>query len=315
MHAAQHPPRIALKIDVSTYRATLEGVPALTDILRRHRAGASFVFSLGPDRSGRALGHIGSPHLHGRPENTSLTRHFGLHSLFYGSLLPAPSVGRRCSEILRQVRDEGFEIGLHGWDALRWTTEAEKADATWSESQLNQATAAFTEVFATPPKLHAAPGWRSNPHALRLTQRLNFTYASDTRGRHPFVPVWHGEIVRCPQIPTTLPTLEELAGQANPDPQALRDKLLALTAKPDAFAHVFSLRAKPDMAKDPEFIEELLTGWREQGYEVTSIQTLVAGLDMDKLPRHEIVVGKVPGRYGTLLLQGEEFLSAWRHPA
>lgn len=315
MPAAQHPPRLALKIDVSTYRAALEGVPALTDILRRHRAGASFVFSLGPDRSGRALGHLGQPHLHGRPENTSLTRHFGLRSLFYGSLLPAPAIGRRCAEILRQVRDEGFEIGLHGWDALQWTTEIEKADSAWSEAQLQHALAAFTQVFAAPPKLHAAPGWRSNPHALRLTQRLNFAYASDTRGRHPFVPVWHGEIVRCPQIPTTLPTLEELADHANPDPRALRDKLLALTVKPSPLGHVFSLRAMPDIARNPEFIEELLTGWREQGYEVTSIQTLAAALDMDKLPRHEVVVGKVPGRYGTLLLQGEEFLSAWRHPA
>lgn len=312
MHAARHPPRIALKIDVSTYRATLEGVPALIDILRRHRAGASFVFSLGPDRSGRALGHLGRPHRHGRPEKTSLSRYFGFPSLLYGSLLPAPGIGGRCAEILRQVRDEGFDIGLHGWDALQWTAEIEQADAAWSESQIQQATAAFARIFATPPKLHAAPGWRSNPHALRLTQRLGFAYASDTRGRHPFVPVWHGEIVRCPQIPTTLPTLEELADPANPASPTPRDKVLALTAKPDPFAHVFSLRAVPDMARNPDPIEELLTGWHEQGYEVTSIQTLAAGLDMDKLPRHEIVLGKVPGRCGTLLLQGDEFLSAWR---
>ncbi|MDP2109156.1 MAG: hypothetical protein Q8J67_08935, partial [Rhodocyclaceae bacterium] len=48
-------PRIALKIDVPTDRAAL-GVPRLTDLLRRHRAGASFVFTLGPDWLGRQLG-------------------------------------------------------------------------------------------------------------------------------------------------------------------------------------------------------------------------------------------------------------------
>lgn len=307
-------PRLALKIDVPTYRAALDAVPLLTDILRRHQAGASFVVALGPDRSGRALGHAGQPHLHGRPTHSSLRSHFGLRSLFYGSLLPSPAVGRRCADLLRQVRDEGFEVGLHGWEALGWTQEAADADAAWSEQQLGQAIAAYEKIFAAAPKLHAAPGWRSNPHGLRLTQRRNFAYASDTRGRHPFVPVWHGEIVRCPQVPTTLPTLEELAEGPRHDPAALRAKLLELSAQPGPAGHVFSLRAGPAVVRQPEFLEELLTGWREQGYEVGSIQALAAGLDMDKLPRHEIVVGKVPGRSGTLLLQGEEFLSAWRRP-
>jgi peptidoglycan/xylan/chitin deacetylase (PgdA/CDA1 family) len=311
----QHNPlRIALKIDVPSYRATLEGVPVLTDLLRRHRAGASFVFALGPDRSGRAIGHLGSPHLHGRATHASLSGHFGLHSLFYGTLLPAPAIGRRCADILRQVRDDGFEVGLHGWDTLSWTAEAEKADAAWSETQLKLAVESYEQIFTSSPRLHAAPGWRSNPHSLRLTQRQGFTCASDTRGRHPFVPVWNGEIVRCPQYPTTLPTLDELADRAKPDPQALLDQLLALTAKPAPAGHVFSLRASADVVKNPSLIENLLTGWREQGYELTSIQALAANLDMDKLPRHEVVVGTVPGRYGTLLLQGEEFLSAWRNP-
>jgi peptidoglycan/xylan/chitin deacetylase (PgdA/CDA1 family) len=307
--------RIALKIDVPTYRATLEAVPVLTDILRRHQAGASFAVSLGPDRSGKALGHAWRPHLHGRAAHTSLRTHFGLRSLCYGSLLPSPTVGRRCADLLRKVRDDGFELGVHGWDGLQWAMEAEHGDADWSAAQFRHIIAGFEQIFATPPKLHAAPAWRSNPHALRLTQRLGFAYASDTRGRHPFVPVWNGEIVRCPQIPTTLPTLDELAEGARPDPQALREKLLALTATPAPAGHVFSLRAGPDITRHPEAIEELLTGWREQGHEVTSIQSLAAGLDMDKLPRHEIVVGKVPGRSGTLLLQGDEFLSAWRRPA
>jgi peptidoglycan/xylan/chitin deacetylase (PgdA/CDA1 family) len=306
--------RLALKIEIPTYRAALEAAPLLADILRRNYAGASFVFSLGPDRSGRALGQVSSPHLHGRATHASLVSHFGLRSLLYGSLLPSPSVGRRCAEVLRKIRDDGFEVGLHGWDALRWTQEAGQADAAWSEHQLGQAIAAYERIFATPPKLHAAPGWRSNPHGLRLTQRLHFAYASDTRGRYPFVPVWHGEIVRCPQIPTTLPTLDELADAPRPDPQALRESLLDLTAQAAPAGHVFSLRAGPGIVKHPEFVEELLIGWREQGHEVTSIQNLAAGLDMDKLPRHEIVVGRVPGRSGTLLLQGEEFLSAWRRP-
>jgi undecaprenyl phosphate-alpha-L-ara4FN deformylase len=51
-----------------------------------------------------------------------------------------------------------------------------------------------------------------NAHALRLTQRLGYRWASDCRGSHPFIPVWNAEIVACPQLPTTLPTLDELIG-------------------------------------------------------------------------------------------------------
>ncbi len=306
-------PRIALKIDVPTYRATLDGVPVLADILRRHNAGASFVFTLGPDRSGKALGQAFRPQLHGRATHSSLSRHFGMRSLFYGSLLPAPSIGTRCAEIMRTVRGSGFEVGLHGWDALHWANQVEAADAHWSETQLERGINAFEKIFAARPKLHAAPAWRSNPHSLRLTQRQGFAYASDTRGRHPFMPVWNGEIVRCPQFPTTLPTLEELADSARPDPQTLRERLLALTAN-IAPLHLFNLRASADIARHPDNVEELLTGWREQGYEITSIQAISESLDMEKLPRHEIMVGTIPGRCGSLLLQGEEFLSAWRNP-
>jgi peptidoglycan/xylan/chitin deacetylase (PgdA/CDA1 family) len=272
-----HSQRIALKIDVPTYRAAATGVPVLLDLLRRHRAGASFVFALGPDWLGR-------------------------------------SPGRRCAATLQQVRETGCEVGVHGWNAKDWTKQAEQADAAWTEKQITQSIAAFGEIFAAPPELHAAPGWRSNPHGLRLTQRLKFRYASDTRGRHPFIPVWNGEIVRCPQIPTTLPTFDELAGSVKPDPHALREQLLSLTSQPAHAGHVFTLRAQPNATPHADFLEGLLTGWREQGYELTSIQSLTSGLDMDKLPRHEVVVGKVPGGCGAMLLQGEEFLSAWRYP-
>ena len=52
-----HPPymKLALKIDVDTFRGTREGVPRLIDLLQKHNAGATFLFSLGPDHTGRAI--------------------------------------------------------------------------------------------------------------------------------------------------------------------------------------------------------------------------------------------------------------------
>ena len=57
-------------------------------------------------------------------------------------------------------------------------------------------------------------------------------------------------------------------------------------------------------------LERLLIGWRGQGYQLCSMQELRADLDLGKLPRHEVIRGSVPGRSGTLMLQGEEFLAS-----
>ena len=55
---------LALKIDVDTLRGTREGVPNLVELLRRHRVGATFLFSVGPDHTGRAIKRVFRPGLH-----------------------------------------------------------------------------------------------------------------------------------------------------------------------------------------------------------------------------------------------------------
>src|SRR6266851_6413500 len=104
--------KLALKIDVDTYRGTREGVPALIDILKRHGAGATFLFSLGPDHTGRAIKRALRPGFMQKVGRTSVVSHYGIRTLLYGTLLPGPDIGKRCAPILRSVRDAGFEVGI-----------------------------------------------------------------------------------------------------------------------------------------------------------------------------------------------------------
>ena len=55
--------------------------------------------------------------------------------------------------------------------------------------------------------------------------------------------------------------------------------------------------------------EKLLDGWQAQGHELVSLGRYLESLAVDVLPRHEVAVGPVPGRSGTLALQGREFLA------
>jgi peptidoglycan/xylan/chitin deacetylase (PgdA/CDA1 family) len=307
-------PKLALKIDVDTWRGTLQGVPRLVEILRRHRAGASFLFSLGPDHTGRAIRRAFRPGFMKKVQRTSVLSHYGLKTLMYGTLLPGPDIGRRGADIMRATRDAGFETAIHCWDHVKWQDGVEHADAAWTEAEMRRAAQRYVDIFGCPAHGHGAAGWQMNHHALRLTQRLGFAWASDCRGTHPFVPVWNAEIVSCPQLPTTLPTLDELIGVDDITTENAHLHLLRLTA--DASRdQVFTLHAELEGLKLGEVLERLLTAWREQGYEMVSLGRLWEGLNLASLPRHEMVRGEIPGRSGTLMLQGEEFLSTWKEAA
>ena len=306
--------KLALKIDVDTWRGTLQGVPRLVEILRRHRAGASFLFSLGPDHTGRAIKRVFRPGFMKKVQRTSVVSHYGLKTLMYGTLLPGPDIGRRGADILRATRDAGFETAIHCWDHVKWQDGVEQASAAWTEGEMKRAHERFLEIFGEEAPGHGAAGWQMNAHALRMTQRLGYRWASDCRGSHPFVPVWNAEIVACPQLPTTLPTLDELIGVDGITPDDVHQHLLHLSAD-KVQDHVFTLHAELEGLKFGDTLERLLTGWREQGYEMVSLGSLRDTLDPAALPRHEILRGEIPGRSGNLMIQGEEFLSTWKEAA
>ncbi len=304
--------KLALKIDVDTFRGTREGVPALLDILKRHGAGATFLFSLGPDHTGRAIKRALRPGFMQKVNRTSVVEHYGLRTLMYGTVLPGPDIGKRCAAILRRVRDEGFEVGIHTWDHVKWQDGVVTADEKWTGWQMSLACQRFREVFGEDATVHGAAGWQMNVHAYRRTQSLGFRYASDTRGTHPFIPVIRAEIVGCPQFPTTLPTLDELIGLEAVSVDNVAAALLQRTADPRD--HVFTLHAELEGMKLGRVFESLLEGWKAQGYDLCAMRELAGAAEPAKLPMHSVVDAPRQGRSGTLATQGPEFLAEQSFP-
>ena len=301
--------KLAIKVDVDTYRGTREGVPRLSGLLRKHRARASFFFSLGPDHTGRAIKRVFRPGFLSKVSRTSVLAHYGARTLLYGTLLPGPDIGTRCAGVMREVRDQGFHVGIHCWDHVKWQDGAAAADARWTETQMQLAATRFEQVIGETARAHAAAGWQTNVHALRLSQRLGFAFGSDTRGTCPFVPVWNAEPMACLQIPTTLPTLDELIGLNGVTPENVAETVLKASANPRATGHVFTLHAELEGGKFLPQFERLLAGWKALGYQLVSLMDVCTDLNTSMLPRHEVVFGTVPGRSGTLALQGKEFLT------
>lgn len=297
--------KLALRIEATTYRGIRDHVPRLLDILNKHQARATFLLSLGPDRSGLALKYLRT--------NLGLLRNYGLSTLLRGTLLPAYEAGERCIPTLLAVRNAGFETGITAWKPAAWLNRTAHANATWTERAMNDAHERHTAIFGEFPKTHGAAGWQMNRHAWRLTQRLDFDYASDTRGTQPFIPIIDGEIIATPQLPTTLPTLDEIIdNKAGITTDNVVEHMLRLTEMPppSVTGHVYTLRPEIEGNHYAAIFEQLLAGWKAQGYALVSLREYHAGISLKTLPRCNVTTVAYPGRMLRYAVQGEEFLAA-----
>lgn len=296
--------KLALKIDADTYCGTRDGVPQLLRLLERHQARATFLFSLGPDHTGRAIRRVFRRGFLKKVTRTSVVSHYGIRTLLYGTLLPGPDIGRRCAPLMRSARDAGHEVGIHTYDHTEWQDRVADAGEAWTRRAMQQACDRFAEVFGTAARTHGAAGWQMNAHAFRLTAAMGFDYCSDTRGSHPFLPVVEGELISCPQLPTTLPTLDELVGTHGIDEGNVAHHLLACTRSAPAAGHVYTLHTELEGNRLRPVFEQLLGGWRAQGYTLTTLGDYARTLRLDTLPRHRVEAHEIAGRSGTLAVQG-----------
>ncbi len=299
---------VALKVDVDTLRGTREGVPRLVELLCRLGVGGTFYFSLGPDHTGRALKRVFRRGFLGKVRRTNVAGHYGFRTLMYGVLLPGPNIGRRAGDVMRSVRAAGFEVGIHCYDHVRWQDGVAQASAAWTRREYQRATDAFAQVFGEPARSHAAAGWQINPHTLVLQTEAGLRYASDGRGPRPFWPVMSDVIGGCLQIPTTLPTFDELIGVEGRDADGAADEVLRLSRIDADAGHVFTLHAELEGQQLLPQFEKLLRAWLAEGRSVVALRDYAGSLDQASIGRGRIVMGEVPGRSGLLAVSGQATL-------
>ena len=146
-----------------------------------------------------------------------------------GTLLPGPHIGQRAAAVMRSVRDAGFEVGLHSYDHVRWQDGVTRADESWTGDELERGVAAFTAVFGHPPDSHAAAGWQLNLAradarvAVPLSLRQRYARCDPVSSRDARRD-W-----RACELPTTLPTLDELIGIEGHSADEAVDAILAAT--------------------------------------------------------------------------------------
>jgi peptidoglycan/xylan/chitin deacetylase (PgdA/CDA1 family) len=295
-------PAFVLKVDVDTYVGLRDGAPRLLELFARHGVRASWFVSMGPDRTGRAVARA----FRQRGFLTKMLRSrapslYPLSTMLRGTLLPSVPIVARQPQRLREIEAAGHELGVHGFDHVRWHDALARLTDAEVTDELTRATRLFTDVLGRRPEGFAAPGWQCTASSLRAVDALGYRYRSDTRGRHPYRPAANGYVSSIPELPTTLPTLDEVIGTAG---RTHEDLATAYEAWIDpARLNVHTIHTEVEGGPYLAQLERLLARVKN----TLPIRTLaeVAGElpPIDQLPLAIVRPGTLAGRGGTVACQ------------
>jgi peptidoglycan/xylan/chitin deacetylase (PgdA/CDA1 family) len=295
--------RLALKVDVDTDRGTRIGVPNLADDCREFNAPACFLFSLGPDQTGRAITRVLRPGFFSKVSRTSVVGIYGVRTLLNGTLLPAPHIGRRNTGVMRAVRNAGYEVGIHCYNHYRWQDYVQTMDLAAVRAEFAAANAEFTRIFGETADTAGAAGWQSNARSREVYDEAGLVYSSDTRGTHPFFPRIGGTVFRTLEIPSTLPTLDELMGRREYPDSAIAGHLVYLLQP--GVLNVFTLHAEIEGMGRRSIFREFLRLCRDSGVKFVRLgdeaRTLLARREL--IPVCDQAMAPIDGRSGLVASQ------------
>jgi peptidoglycan/xylan/chitin deacetylase (PgdA/CDA1 family) len=297
--------RLALKVDVDTDRGTREGVPNLVQDCRAAGAPACFLFSLGPDQTGRAITRVLRPGFFRKVSRTSVVQMYGVRTLLNGTLLPAPHIGRRNTAAMRAVRDAGFEVGIHCYNHYRWQDHVHRMAIEEVRAEFVAARAEFRRIFGVEAQTAGAAGWQSNARSRQVYDEANLLYASDTRGGAPFFPRVNGRVFNTLEIPSTLPTFDELMGRPEyPDEKIVPHYLSMLR---EDRVNVFTIHAEIEGMGRRTLFQDLLAACRARAVEFVRLDDYARELlaRREAIPEREQVMTEIDGRSGLVAAQRE----------
>ena len=290
---------IALKIDVDTYVGTRDGVPRLLEILDRFGIRATFYFSMGPDNSGKVIRRIFKKGFLHNMIRTGAPSAYGLRTMLYGTLLPPPYIAERLPDVLLGVEKAGHEAGIHCWDHVKWHDYLPWLPKQAALMELGRASAAFEEIFGYRARTTAAPGWTVTVDSLEIQDAMRLIYCSDCRGTHPFYPIMDGRSFNTLQIPTTLPTLDEILGENGITLATINDHYLSLL-KPGLNVH--TIHAEFEGNAVSETFVDLLARLVDRGVRFVTLAE-AAGEFGDDAPSCKLQMGYTGGLAMPVALQ------------
>jgi len=289
---------LALRVDVDTFRGTRDGVPRLLDLLAAHDIRATFFFTMGPDNMGRHLRRLLKPKFLAKMIRSRAASLYGWDVLFAGTFWPGRQIAAALGGVLRATEAAGHELGLHAWDHHRWQVASARMSFEALRGEIARGIGAFCEVVGRPPDCSAAAGWVCDWRVLEAKDELGFRYNSDCRGLTAFVPYAQGRTF-APQVPTTLPTYDEVIGRSGVTPANYNSWLLD-QLRPDAL-NVLTVHAEVEGIQCAPLFDEFLSLCKARNVGIEPLHRVLDG--GGPLARDAIVQAPIAGREGNVCWQ------------
>lgn len=267
--------RLSFRVEVKSIRGALKGVPALLKLFEEYNVKATFLLSLGPDYTSTPLKYL--------LPWTLLTK------------FPVSRIGSRASDSLKKIADAGHEVGVAPFFSEEWRRCAAFADESYTKTSFEQSVQEFKQVMGFEPQLFGATGWQVNPYLLVQEEAYGLRFASDTRGKTVFLPLLQGLNSTCVQIPTTLPTIEEILASDSMNIDNVHEYLFAESQRVLPTGEVFSLDAEHDGCEYLGVVEKMIVMWKGSQWEFRTLGELFNSLDSTAIPKHQIGWDKVNG--------------------
>jgi peptidoglycan/xylan/chitin deacetylase (PgdA/CDA1 family) len=162
----------------------------------------------------------------------------------------------------------------------------------------------FKRIFGSDAPTAGAAGWQSNAHSREAYDHAGLIYASDARGTSPHFPRIGGHVFSTLEIPTTLPTIDELLGRPEYPDDRLVDHYAGLLR--DDRVNVFTLHAEIEGLGRRELFRELISRWIQQGAQFIRLDDYARELlaHRSTIPVCDQQMAPIDGRSGVVATQG-----------
>jgi len=248
---------------------------------------------------GRHLWRMMRPAFLGKMLRTRAASLYGWDILLRGTLWPGPVIGKQCPDSIREAARAGHEVGLHAWDHHYWQTRVEKMGQDTLICELQRGYNLLRDLLGQCPDCFAAPSWRVTPDALEVLGQFPFRFESDCRGRSLFRLIVGGRRFRHIQVPTTLPTYDEVVG-LKCKVETYNDYLLKLI-RPDGL-NVLTIHAETEGIGCLSLFRDLLREATKRNIDFKALGDILS--HTEKIEESGIYKSAVSGRVGWLACQG-----------
>ncbi|HOS96050.1 MAG TPA: polysaccharide deacetylase family protein [Deltaproteobacteria bacterium] len=260
------------------------GVPRIRQVLGEFSLRGSFYVSFGPDRSGLAVLQLFRPRFLLKMLRTNASALYGMRTLLYGTLLPAPLIGLGFPDQVRSLVEEGHDVACHAWDHRIWQDWLPFMTMGMIRRWFAKMMGAYESLVGKAPESFGAPGWRVDERVLRLAAELGFRHLSCTRAQRPFIFAENG----IPEIPSNLPCIEEVG---------VRGVTAALSNHAGGSGiFILPVHAEVEGGIHLNAFRELLAHAVSCGYSFHTVHDLASGIASSDLPVRRLRIGYVQGR-------------------